>query len=53
MEEHRGQLTVFQDPLDRFTLQSKSKNTPFDGQKMQGKVLSTFVGGARVFPGEA
>ena len=39
--------------LDRFKLRSKSKNTPFDGQKMQGKVLSTFVGGARVFPGEA
>ena len=35
--------------LDRFTLQSKSKNTPFDGQRMQGKVLGTWVGGKRVF----
>ena len=35
--------------LDRFTLLSKSKNTPFDGQRMEGKVLATFVGGARVF----
>ena len=36
--------------LDRFTLLSKSKNTPFDGQRMEGKVLATFVAGARVFP---
>ena len=35
--------------LDRFTLQSKSKNTPFDGQKMEGRVLATFVGGTQVF----
>ena len=36
--------------LDRFKLLSKSKNTPFDGQRMEGKVLATFVAGARVFP---
>jgi len=35
--------------LDRFTLQSKSKNTPFDGQRMEGKVLGTWVAGIRVF----
>ncbi|MDX1782474.1 MAG: dihydroorotase, partial [Thalassovita sp.] len=35
--------------MDRFTLQSKSKNTPFDGQRMQGKVLASFVGGKQVF----
>ncbi|MYM57277.1 dihydroorotase [Thalassovita mangrovi] len=35
--------------LDRFKLHSKSKNTPFDTQRMQGKVLSTFVGGKQVF----
>ena len=35
--------------LDRFTLRSKSKNTPFDGSRMEGKVLATSVGGARVF----
>jgi len=35
--------------LDRFALRSKSKNTPFDGARMQGKVLGTWVGGARVF----
>ena len=35
--------------LDRFALQSKSRNTPFDGQRMEGKVLATFVGGKQVF----
>ncbi len=35
--------------LDRFTLRSKSKNTPFDGQRMEGKVIATFVGGLQVF----
>ncbi|PTE21776.1 dihydroorotase [Cereibacter changlensis JA139] len=35
--------------LDRFTLRSKSKNTPFDGQRMEGRVLATFVGGQQVF----
>lgn len=34
--------------LDRFKLQSKSKNTPFDGARMQGRVLATFVAGQRV-----
>lgn len=31
--------------LDRFALHSKSKNTPFDGARMQGKVLQTWVAG--------
>ncbi|MHC9236670.1 dihydroorotase [Pseudooceanicola sp. 502str34] len=35
--------------LDRFKLNSKSKNTPFDGARMQGRVRGTWVGGARVF----
>jgi dihydroorotase len=35
--------------LDRFALQSKSKNTPFDGQRMQGRVLRTWVDGVVVF----
>ncbi len=35
--------------LDRFTLRSKSKNTPFDGGRMQGRVLATYVGGAPVY----
>ncbi|GHC55863.1 dihydroorotase [Neogemmobacter tilapiae] len=35
--------------LDRFKLHSKSKNTPFDGQRMEGKVLATFVAGAQVY----
>ena len=38
--------------LDRFKLESKSKNTPFDGARLQGKVLGTWVAGRRVF-GEA
>ncbi|TBN39437.1 dihydroorotase [Paracoccus subflavus] len=39
--------------LDRFTLLSKSKNTPFDGARMEGRVLGTWVGGRRVFGGHA
>jgi len=35
--------------MDRFKLRSKSKNTPFDGARMEGKVLATFVGGTQVF----
>ena len=35
--------------LDRFTLRSKSKNTPFDGARLQGRVQATWVGGQRVF----
>ncbi|SDF58650.1 dihydroorotase [Celeribacter baekdonensis] len=37
--------------LDRFKLRSKSKNTPFDGARMQGKVIGTWVEGLRVFEG--
>ena len=37
--------------LDRFKLRSKSKNTPFDGARMQGKVLGTWVAGQQVFGG--
>ena len=35
--------------MDRFALASKSKNTPFDEARMQGRVLGTWVGGARVW----
>lgn len=38
--------------LDRFALLSKSKNTPFDGARLQGRILGTWVAGDRVF-GEA
>ncbi len=38
--------------MDRFKLRSKSKNTPFDGARMEGKVLATWVGGVRVFAAE-
>ncbi|MBT8456891.1 MAG: dihydroorotase [Rhodobacteraceae bacterium] len=38
--------------LDRFKLLSKSKNTPFDGARLQGRVLGTWVDGLRVFGGE-
>ena len=37
--------------LDRYDLRSKSKNTPFDGARMQGRVKGTWVAGRRVFPG--
>ena len=35
--------------LDRFQLRSKSKNTPFDEARMQGRVLGTWVGGTRLY----
>ncbi|MFD3189847.1 dihydroorotase [Sedimentitalea sp. HM32M-2] len=35
--------------LDRATLRSKSRNTPFDGQRMQGRVLATYVAGKPVY----
>ncbi|WP_171209018.1 MULTISPECIES: dihydroorotase [unclassified Ruegeria] len=35
--------------LDRFALKSKSQNTPFDGQRMQGKVTATYVAGNEVY----
>jgi dihydroorotase len=31
--------------MDRFTLHSKSKNTPFDGARMQGRVRGSWVAG--------
>jgi dihydroorotase len=34
--------------LDRAELRSKSRNTPFDRQRLQGRVLGTWVGGRRV-----
>jgi dihydroorotase len=37
--------------LDRATLRSKSRNTPFDGARLQGRVLGTWVGGIRVWGG--
>ena len=39
--------------MDRFRLRSKSKNTPFDGARMEGKVLATYVAGTRVFQADA
>ena len=38
--------------LDRAKLRSKSKNTPFDGARLQGRVLGTWVAGKNV-TGEA
>jgi len=35
--------------LNRSDLRSKSKNTPFDEARMQGRVLGTWVAGERVF----
>jgi dihydroorotase len=53
-------LVVFDpdDPwvLDPDTLHSKSKNTPFDGARFQGRVLRTLVAGRTVYryrPGES
>ena len=38
--------------LDRATLRSKSKNTPYDLRRMQGRVLATWVAGREVFARE-
>lgn len=35
--------------MDRTTLRSKSRNTPYDGARMQGKVIVTYVSGTPVF----
>ncbi len=35
--------------MDRATLRSKSRNTPFDGMRLQGKVRATYVAGACVY----
>ncbi|MGV6839808.1 MAG: dihydroorotase [Planktomarina sp.] len=35
--------------LDRTKLRSKCKNTPFDGQRLQGRVMMTFVAGETVY----
>jgi dihydroorotase len=35
--------------LDRATLRSKSRNTPFDLARLQGRVIGTWVGGQRVW----
>ena len=34
--------------MDRFKLKSKSKNTPFDGQRMDGRIIATLVDGELV-----
>ncbi|MCX7888874.1 MAG: dihydroorotase [Rhodobacteraceae bacterium] len=39
--------------LDRFALRSKCRNTPFDGARMQGRVLRSFVAGREVYSREA
>jgi dihydroorotase len=38
--------------LDRATLRSKSKNTPYDLRRMQGRVLGTWVAGRAVYSRE-
>ncbi|EDZ45050.1 dihydroorotase [Rhodobacterales bacterium Y4I] len=35
--------------MDRFKLRSKSQNTPYDGQRMQGRVEATYVAGEPVY----
>ncbi len=37
--------------IDRFKLHSKSKNTPFDGAILQGKVIATYVAGRNMTKG--
>ncbi len=52
LEDAPADLVLF-DPdapfiLDRANLKSKSKNTPFDGARMQGTVAGTWVAGRRI-----
>jgi dihydroorotase len=47
-------VTIF-DPKKKWTFEavkslSKSKNTPFDGWQLQGRVVATIVGGTIVYP---
>ncbi|MEC9199834.1 MAG: amidohydrolase family protein, partial [Pseudomonadota bacterium] len=35
--------------MDRFRLNSKSKNTPFDGARLEGRIRATLVGGDFVY----
>jgi dihydroorotase len=47
-------VTIF-DPKKKWVFEvakslSKSRNTPFDGWQLQGKVVATIVGGAMVYP---
>jgi len=49
----RADVTIF-DPAKKWAYQadqshSKSKNSPFDGKQMQGKVMATVVGGTLAF----
>jgi len=39
--------------LDRFALKAKSKNTPFDTQRMEGRVERTWVGGTCIYDRKA
>ncbi|MDP7667369.1 MAG: dihydroorotase, partial [Rhodospirillales bacterium] len=39
--------------VDSHALTSKSKNSPFDGRPMQGKVMRTVVDGRTVFTADA
>lgn len=50
---HVADITIF-DPKKRWTFEaakslSKSKNTPFDGWQLTGKVVATIVGGETVY----
>jgi dihydroorotase len=36
--------------IDEKAFRSKSKNSPFDGRPVQGRVIGTWLGGKRVFP---
>jgi dihydroorotase len=52
----RADVTIF-DPAKKWTYHvahshSASKNSPFDGRQLQGKVMATIVGGAIAFQGK-
>ncbi|MBR6559189.1 MAG: dihydroorotase [Clostridia bacterium] len=47
-----GDIVIFSDEeytLTEEDIKSKSKNTPFIGMKLKGKIIATFVGGERTY----
>ncbi len=52
-EDYPADLIIFNPEkpfvVDRFSLLSKAKNTPFDSYKLFGKVFRTFVGGKEIY----
>ena len=53
MKHGWGEWLMGKRPRGSSALRSKSKNTPYDLRRMQGRVLRTWVAGREVFAREA